>query len=380
MRIGRVETFLLPPRFLLCRIETEDGVVGWGEPIVEGRAETVRAAVETCAEHLVGADPLRIEDHWQHLSKASFYRGGPILSSAVAGVDQALWDIAGQVYGAPVHDLLGGPVRDRARVYAWLHGKTPDDLADAARERTAAGYTAVKLAPASILGPIATPAAISAVVDRVAVVRETVGDDVDVLVDLHGRASFADARRLMAGLEPLRPLFVEEPLRPDVSGRLALLARDTSIPLATGERLYGRGEFRDVLDEGVAVVQADVSHAGGISEVRRIAALAEIWDAHLAPHCPHGPISLAASLQVDFATPNFLIQEQSIDIHRGTGAALDWLVDTSVLKPDAGFVPRPRGPGLGIEVDEKGVREASASGHRFRSPTWRAVDGSFAEW
>lgn len=381
MKISRIETFLVAPRFLLCRVETDDGVVGWGEPVLEGRAEVVEAAVRASAEHLLGTDPLRIEDHWQHLAKGGYYRGGPILSSALAGLDQALWDIAGKVHGVPVHRLLGGPVRDGVRVYAWLHGDSDAELVDAAHARIDAGYSAVKVAPLRIARPIAGPAEIDAVVARVAALRAAIGDEADLMIDLHGRAGFATARVLLREFEPFRPLFVEEPLRPDVAReRWAALAAGTTVPIAAGERLYTRREFRDALDAGVAVVQPDISHAGGISEVRRIAALAEVWDAHLAPHCPLGPVALAASLQVAAATPNFLIQEQSLDVHRGRGGALDWLVDPTVLAPVEGRIPVLGRPGLGVELDEAAVRRLSADGHRYRSPTWRADDGSFTEW
>ncbi|HEY2674403.1 MAG TPA: galactonate dehydratase [Rugosimonospora sp.] len=381
MKITAMETFLVPPRWLFLRIQTDEGIVGWGEPVVEGRADTVRAAVAELSDYLIGQDPLRIEDHWQVLTKGGFYRGGPVLSSAVAGIDQALWDIAGKAYGQPVHALLGGPVRDRVRVYAWIGGDRPDEVADLARAQVEAGFTAVKMNGAGQFGPIETPARTAEVVDRLAAVREVLGADRDVVVDFHGRMSTAMSRRLLPLLEPLHPLFVEEPVLPEYSGDLARLVESTAIPLAVGERLFSRWDFREVLRTGIAVAQPDLSHAGGISEVRRIASLAEAYDVSVAPHCPLGPIALAASLQIAFAVPNFLIQEQSLGIHYHAGnELLDYLVDREPFRFVAGHAARPVGPGLGIEVDEAAVRRAAEVGHRWRNPVWRHADGSFAEW
>lgn len=381
MRITRLETFLVPPRWLFLRVETDDGVVGWGEPVVEGRAETVRAAVHELGETLVGADPLRIEDHWQRLWRGGFYRGGPILSSALAGIDQALWDIAGKVRGAPVHELLGGPVRDRVRVYCWIGGDDPVEAGEQAARQVEAGLTAVKMNATGPFRFVETRAQVAAAVRRAEVVRAALGDERDLALDFHGRVSPPMAKRLMAALEEVAPLFVEEPVAPELSAALAPLVAASPIPVATGERAYSRWEFKPLLEAGVAVVQPDLSHAGGISEVRRIAALAETYGAALAPHCPLGPISLAASLQVAFATPNFLIQEQSLGIHYNVGSdLLDYLVDRSVFAFDGGTVARPTAPGLGIEVDERAVRAAAERGHRWRNPIWRDADGALTEW
>jgi galactonate dehydratase len=381
VKISRIETFLVAPRWLFCRVETDDGVVGWGEPVVEGRAEVVASAITVLAEYLVGEDPLRIEHHWQILTKGGFYRGGPILSSAVAGLDQALWDIAGQVYGAPVHALLGGPVRDRVRVYSWIGGDEPDEIADSAAAQAAAGLTAVKMNATGRLSPIPTGSEVDGVVRRLAAVRAVLGDHRDIALDFHGRASAAAVRRILPEIAPLRPFFVEEPVLPDQVHHLHDIVNCSPIPVATGERLYGRAEFLEPLRCGVAVVQPDLSHAGGISEVRRIGALAETYGALLAPHCPLGPIALAASLQIAFATPNFLIQEQSIGIHYHSGSELlDYLVDPEPFRFVDGHVARFDAPGLGITIDEAAVRTAAKTGHSWRNPVWRQDDGAFAEW
>ncbi len=381
MQIERVETFLVPPRWLFVRVETDTGVVGWGEPVVEGRAETVRTAVEQLSELLIGADPLRIQDHWQVMTKGSFYRGGPILSSAVAGLDQALWDIAGKTAGLPVHVLLGGPVRDRIRMYGWVGGDEPAEVADSIAARIAQGLTAVKMNASGRFDRISNGRDIDGIVSRLAAARAVLGDTGDVGIDFHGRISLPDARRILPELEHLRPMFVEEPTTPENSHLLRRLTESTPIPIATGERLYSRQEFLPVFEAGIGIAQPDLSHAGGISEVHRIASLAEIYDVQLAPHCPLGPIALAASLQVGFAVPNYFIQEHSIGIHyNGDAEVLDYVVDTSVFDFSSGYIERLTAPGLGIEVDEVAVRDAASRGHAWRGPIWRHDDGSFAEW
>jgi galactonate dehydratase len=381
MTITRIETFMVPPRWLFVRIETEDGLIGWGEPVVEGQAETVRTAVDQLSEYLIGQDSRRIEDLWRVMSKGAFYRGGPILSSAVAGIDQALWDIAGKRLGVPVYQLLGGHVRDRIRIYGWVGGDEPNEIAEAVSAQMEAGLTAVKMNASGRMPLMGTAADVDGVLSRVSAAREILGSDRDVAVDFHGRFTTANSRRIASLLEPLHPLFIEEPVVPENSHLIGRIVEATSLPIATGERLYSRQEFLPVLQAGIAVAQPDLSHAGGITEVRKIAALAEVYDVQLAPHCPLGPIALASCLQIGFATPNYLIQEQSVGIHYNTEAdVLDYLVDTSVLDFTQGHIELLIAPGLGIEVDEARVREANASGHRWRNPLWRYPDGSLAEW
>lgn len=382
MRINRLETFLVPPRWLFVKVSTDDGVSGWGEATLEGRSHTAQAAVHELEDYLIGKDPLRIEDHWQVMSKSSFYRGGAVLSTAVAGIDQALWDIAGKVYGAPVHQLLGGPVRDRVRVYSWIGGDDPAEIAEHATQAREGGFTAVKMNAAGRLLPIDTSGAIDRCIALASAAREAMGDEGDFALDFHGRFSTQMARRLVKELEPLRPLFVEEPVLPEYTPhRLRDVVDATTIPVACGERLYSRTDFLPALQAGIGVAQPDIAHCGGISEGRRIASLAETFDVPIAPHCPLGPIALASCLQVAFATPNFLIQEQSGGIHYHDGTDLrDYLVDASVFTFTDGFCDRPTAPGLGIEVDEAAVRRGAESGHRWRGPMWRHPEGSFAEW
>ncbi|MEV6795633.1 galactonate dehydratase [Streptomyces sp. NPDC051320] len=381
MKISRIETFMTPPRWMFVRVETDEGTVGWGEPVVEGRAEPVRAAVQVLAEYLIGADPMRIEDHWQVMTKGGFYRGGPVLSSAVAGLDQALWDIKGKVYGQPVHQLLGGPVRDSIRAYAWVGGDEPAQVREAIAEQVAAGFTAVKMNASGRMTAIATRGEIREVLLRAEAAREVLGDDRDFALDFHGRVSPANARRLLPLLTEAAPLFVEEPVLSEQLAAVPDLVNASNIPIALGERLFARHDFLRALQAGVAVVQPDISHAGGISELRRIAALAEVYGAQIAPHCPLGPIALAASLQVAFTTPNFLIQEQSIGIHYNeTAELLDYVADPGPFRFRSGALVRTDRPGLGVEVDEAAVRAADKKGHEWRNPVWRHEDGAFAEW
>jgi galactonate dehydratase len=379
--IDRVETFAVAPRWLFVRIQTDTGVVGWGEGSLEGNSGIVRTAIDQFAEYLIGKDPANIEDNWQVLTKGGFYRGGPVLASAVAGIDQALWDIAGKSLGVPVHRLLGGAVRDRIRAYGWVGGDDPNEVSDHIAAQIAVGLTAVKMNASGRMSRNGKAGELDAVVNRVAAAREVLGPDRDVAVDLHGRFTLATARRLAPLLLEFHPFFIEEPVVPENSHLIAEFARSTTIPVATGERLYNRQEFLPVLQAGIAIAQPDLSHAGGISEVRRIAALAEVFDVQLAPHCPLGPIALAACLQVGFATPNYLIQEQSIGIHYNKGAeVLDYVLDTSPLKFVDGNFELLTGPGLGIEINEKAVRDADKLGNAWRTPVWRHSDGSFAEW
>jgi galactonate dehydratase len=382
MKVVSIETFAVPPRWVFVRVETDDGLVGWGEPVVEGRAATVRAAVDELAPLLLGEDPRTVEAHWQRMTKGGFYRGGPVLSSAVAGLDQALWDLLGKSLGVPVHQLLGGAVRDRVRVYGWIGGDEPQEVAEAAARQAEAGLTAVKMNGSGRFPRMASPRDLDEVLARVAAVRQVMGDDRDVAVDLHGRVGVADARRLLHELEPLRPLFVEEPLLPELTHRLGEVVSTSSVPVAAGERTYSRADVLPLLEAGVAVLQPDLSHAGGISEVRRIAALSDTWGVPLAPHCPLGPLALAACLQLALATPNFLIQEQSLGIHYHAEGVelLDYVLDRSPFQFVDGHVERWEAPGLGVEIDEAAVRRLAAIGHDWHSPIWSHPDGSFAEW
>ena len=371
MRITKLETFFVEPRWLFLKMHTDEGLVGWGEPIVEGWARTVAAAVEDMGRYLIGQDPRRIEHHWQALYRGAFYRGGPVLTSALSGIEQAMWDILGQSLGAPVYQLLGGAVRDKVRIYSHVGGPSPDAYREAGRRAAERGFTAVKTCPFDAVRFVESPAFVAETVARMAALREGVGDTVDIGLDFHGRVTPAMAIQLARALEPYRPMFIEEPCLPENVDAMATIARSTSVPIATGERLFTKWAFREVLEKGAAaILQPDLSHAGGIFEVRKIAAMAETYYAAIAPHCPLGPIALAASLQVDACTPNFLCQEQ---VCLGEG----YLKEAFVMRD--GHIELPTGPGLGIEVDEDALAGKLGDG-AWENPRLWHEDGSVAEW
>ena len=382
MKITRLTTFLVPPRWLFVRIDTDEGISGWGEPIVEGRAHTVAAAVEELADYLVGKDPRHIEDHWSVLYRGGFYRGGPVLMSAIAGIDQALWDIKGKHLGVPVHTLLGGPVRNRIRVYSWIGGDRPADTAKAAKEAVARGFTAVKMNATEEMHFVDTHAKVQRVLENVQAVRDAVGPDIGLGLDFHGRVHKPMAKVLMRELIPFNLMFIEEPVLSDHLEAIPELAAISPAPIALGERLYSRYDFKRVFATGgVDIIQPDPSHAGGITETHKIATMAEAYDVALALHCPLGPIALAANLQLDAICHNAFIQEQSLGIHyNAANDLLDYVVDRSVFAYEDGFVTIPGGPGLGVQVNEAYVAERAAVGHRWRNPIWRHTDGSVAEW
>ena len=382
MKITRLSTYRVPPRWMLLKIETDEGLVGWGEPVIEGRARTVETAVQELGSYLIGQDPARINDLWQVMYRAGFYRGGPILMSAIAGIDQALWDIKGKRLGVPVYELLGGLVRDRMKTYSWVGGDRPADvIADIKRLREG-GFDTFKMNGTEELAIVDSAKAVDAAVGRIAEIRAAFGNDIEFGIDFHGRVAAPMARILLRALEPYRPLFVEEPVLAEQAEHYPRLADSTSIPLAAGERMYSRFDFKRVFNAGgIAIVQPDLSHAGGISECLKIASMAEAYDVALAPHCPLGPVALAACLQVDFVSHNAVLQEQSMGIHYNQGGELlDYVKNREDFHIEDGYIkPLPR-PGLGVEVDEERVIEASANAPDWRNPVWRHADGSVAEW
>ncbi|MGF7033616.1 galactonate dehydratase [Paenibacillus mucilaginosus] len=382
MKITSYELFQVPPRWLFLKIETDEGITGWGEPIVEGRAATVKACVHELMEYLTGKDPLRIEDHWNLLYRSGFYRGGPILMSAIAGIDQALWDIKGKYYHAPVYQLLGGACRDSIRVYSWIGGDRPSDVAREAKKVMDMGFTAIKMNGTEELQYIDSYRKIDETIARLAAVRDACGKELSIGVDFHGRVHKPMAKILAKELEPFRLMFIEEPVLAENNEALREIARHTSIPIATGERMYSRWDFKGLLADGVVdIIQPDLSHAGGITECKKIAAMAEAYDVALAPHCPLGPIALAACLQLDATAHNAFIQEQSLGIHYNeSNDLLDYLSNPAVFTYQDGYVQIPQGPGLGVEINEEYVRKMAEVGHNWRNPVWRHQDGSIAEW
>lgn len=382
MKIKGMELFKVPPRWLFLKITTESGLVGWGEPVVEGKADSVAAAVKEMEDYLIGRNAGDIEDIWQVLYRGAFYRGGPVLSSAISGIEQALWDIKGKALNVPVYELLGGAVRNKIRVYSWIGGDRPSNVAEAAQEKFDQGFTAIKMNATGEMGWIDSFSKVTEAVERVQAIRDKLGYKMDIAVDFHGRIHKGMAKVLMKELEPFKLMFVEEPVLTENEEAFVELQRHTTTPIATGERNYTRWGFKTILTRGgVDIIQPDPSHAGGILETRKIAAMAEAYDIAVALHCPLGPIALATCLQIDFCTPNAFIQEQSLGIHYNQGSdLLDYLEDSTVFKYDNGYVLKPTEPGLGITINEEQVRRMAEVGHQWKNPVWRDEDGVVAEW
>jgi galactonate dehydratase len=367
IRITKLETFKVKPRFLFLKVHTDQGITGLGEPITEGRADTCATAIKEMEPYLIGKDARKIIHHWQALYRHSFYRGGPILTSALSGLDQALWDIKGKALGVPVYELLGGPTRDRIRVYA--HARTPEAIRKAKAEGFTAFKTGVKNARQS--GVVAPQKFIEEATQAFAELKEAAGKDADVGIDFHGAISPQNAGLLIKALEPYQPFFIEEPVNCQNVDIMAGLAKETHLPIATGERIFTKWGFREILEKGAAsILQPDLCHAGGIFESRIIAGMAEAYYAAIAPHNPLGPISLASGLQLAASIPNFLCQEQ---VTLGEG----YLKEPFVVKD--GHVDLPKGPGLGIALDEDAIAERL--GHEWRNPeTYLETDGSVTDW
>ena len=382
MRITGLKTFRVAPRWMFLKMETDEGVVGWGEPVVEGRARSVEVAVAEIGAQLIGKDPARINDHWQTLYRGAFYRGGAVLMSAIAGIDQALWDIKGKALGVPVYQLLGGLVRDRMKTYCWVGGDRPGEIIEQIRGRLAVGFDTFKLNACEELRMLDSSRTVDAAVAKVAEIRSAFGNTIEFGLDFHGRVSAPMAKILIRELEPYRPLFIEEPVLAEQAEYYPSLAAHTAIPLAAGERMFSRFEFKHVFERGgIAIAQPDLSHAGGITECMKIAAMAEAYDVALAPHCPLGPIALAACLHVDFASWNAMLQEQSMGIHyNADGELLDYVLNKDAFDLDRGSMLPMAKPGLGVEIDEAKVIEYSRKAPDWHNPVWRHTDGSVAEW
>lgn len=383
MKIKSYELFEVPPRWLFLKLETDNGIVGWGEPVLEGRASTVKTAVKELIEnYLIGKNPLDIEDHWNVMYRGGFYRGGGIMMSALAGIDQALWDIKGKYLNQPVYELMGGKCRDKMKVYSWIGGDRPNDVAMAAKEKQDQGFQAIKMNATEELQFIDSYEKVDQVLERVDAIRKATGKYFGIAVDFHGRVHKPMAKLLAKKLEPYDLMFIEEPVLCENKESFRDIANSCSIPLATGERLFSRWDFKEILNSGyIDIIQPDLSHAGGITEVKKIAAMAEAYDVALAPHCPLGPIALASCLHVDATSYNAVIQEQSMGIHYNQGKdVLDYLINKEVFEFKEGTVDILTGPGLGVDINEKLVRKLSKQEHNWKNPIWRHKDGSFAEW
>ncbi len=368
VRITRLETFLIKPRWVFLRIHTDAGVVGLGEPLLEGRALTIQTAIKEVEPYLIGKDPRQVIHHWQAIYRHAFYRGGPILTSALSGIDHALWDIKGKLLNVPVYELLGGPTRDRVRIYG--RASTPEDM----KKRISEGYKTIKtgVAKENPARMVENPKFIQFAADNFAALREAGGKDMDIGIDFHGALSPQVSKVLIKELEPFHPMFVEEPVQAQNVDVLADIAHGTHLPIATGERIFTKWGFREILEKKAAsILQPDLCHAGGITEGRLIAGMAEAYYVPIAPHNPMGPISLAAGLHLAASIPNFLVQEQ---VSLGEG----YLKKPFKLEKD-GNVLVPMGPGLGIELDENQI--ADKIGHDWKNPeTYDPRDGSVVDW
>lgn len=381
MKIRELKLYKVPPRWLFLKVITDEGIVGWGEPIVEGRAETVKVAVEEMSEYLIGENPLNIEDLWQKMYRGGFYRGGPVLMSAISGIDQALWDIKGKFYDVPVYELLGGKTRDKIEVYSWIGGDRPQNVATYAKKRKEIGFKAIKMNATNEIHYIDNYSKLYAVIERVAAVREVVGNDFKIAIDFHGRLHKAMAHVLAKKLEPYDLMFIEEPVLSENYEAIKDL-RNYAIPIALGERLFSRWDYKHIMSEGlIDIVQPDLSHAGGISETKKIATMAEAFDIAVAPHAPLGPINLAAALQLDACTPNVFIQEQSLNMHYNKEIdLLNYVKNKEIFAYKDGYAKIPEGSGLGIEIDEEKVVEMTSRSKNWKNPIWRNEDGTLTEW
>lgn len=382
MKIKEINTYYVRPRWGFVEIITEDGCSGWGEAVLEGHAHTVLACVEEMKDYLIGAEAGNIEDIWNVLYRAGFYRGGGVLMSAIAGIDQALWDVKGKYYNAPVYELLGGRCHEKMKVYSWIGGDRPTDVGNAAKEKQEAGFCAIKMNATEELQMVDSYEKIDQVLERVAAIREKCGKYFGIAIDFHGRVHKPMAKILAKKLEEFDPMFIEEPVLCEHMENFKEIAAACNIPIATGERLYSRYDFKRLLQAGgVDIIQPDLAHAGGITEVKKIAAMAEAYDVALAPHCPLGPIALSACLNVDAVSYNAVIQEQSIGIHYNVGkSVLDYVKNKKDFEFIEGYVKLPQIPGLGVEVDKNLVLKENENPHNWKNPVWRHKDGSVAEW
>ena len=384
MKITRFETFFVKPRWLILKVHTDEGIYGLGEPILETRAHTCAIAVQEIGQNIIGEDPRQVERLWQKMYRGGFYRGGPIIMSAISGIEMALWDIKGKVLGVPIYDLLGGAVRDKIRIYthvkqiARLDGNSIAEMCAFAQKRLDEwGMTAVKYSIIPPIRPVIGREELKPHIERFAAVRQTIGDSVDLGIDFHGRVTPLSAKRLIDALEPYHPMFIEEPVLPENIEELVRVAQSTSIPIATGERLFTRWGYREVIERQAAqILQPDLCHCGGIFEARKIAAMAEVYHMYLAPHNPLGPISLAACLQLDACTPNFLIQEFP-GIPEGWDRGVRLFKEPFEIKD--GYIDLPKKPGLGVELNDEALEDLKDSGW-IKDPYIEYDDGSKADW
>ncbi len=381
MKISSFKIYEVKPRWIFIKIITDEGIEGWGEMISGTKTETVTACANEMCKKLLGRNPFDIEALWQELYR-SFFRGGPINMTVISGIETALWDIKGKYYNMPVYEFLGGKVRDKLKVYSWIGGDRPNNVSEEAKQRFDQGFTAVKMNATEELHYIDSYEKVDQVLERMNSIKELLGNKIQVGIDFHGRVHKPMAKILIKELEPFRPMFIEEPVLPENWDSIIDIAKNSPIPIATGERLSTRWEFKRLFNNNsVDIIQPDVALAGGILETRKIAAAAEMYDIAVAPHAPYGPIALAATLQLDMCTPNVFIQEQSLGIHYNKGFDLiDFVKNKEIFMFKDGYLDVPEKPGLGIEIDEELVKKVSAEGLVWTNPKWKNYDGTIAEW
>lgn len=383
MKITKLQTWLVRPRWAFIEISTDAGISGWGEPVLEGRAATVCECIHEMEPYLIGADPMKIEDLWTVLFRGGFYRGGGILMSAISRHRSGPVGYQGQILQCAGLAADGRQLPcDKMRVYSWVGGDRPADVGRAALEKKQQGFTAIKMNGTDELQFLDSYAKIDALLERVASVRESCGKDFGIAIDFHGRVHKPMAKIVAKKLEEFDPMFIEEPVLCDNMEYFPEIAAACNIPIATGERLFTKYDFKHLLAiGGVDIVQPDLSHAGGLTECKKIAAMAEAHDVALAPHCPLGPVALASCLNLDATCYNAAIQEQSIGIHYNEGrSVLDYALNPEDFKFVNGFVSLPQKPGLGVEVNKALVEEEGQTPHSWKNPVWRHEDGSVAEW
>ncbi|MEM3694302.1 MAG: galactonate dehydratase [Candidatus Bathyarchaeia archaeon] len=366
MKVTDVKSFLVfdgyARNWTIVKVETDSGIYGLGEATLEGKEESVTAAIRELGSYLIGRDPFHIEHHWQVMYRGGFWIGGPVVLSAASGLEQALWDIVGKSLGQPIYNLLGGPCRDRIRVYTHVGGQSPEEFAERGRQLVEKGFTALKFDP--IIGPhwgTVKPEVFRRAIKITEALREAVGEDVALMVHEHGNLSPSTAIALARALEPYNPFWFEEPVQPENIDAMAEVARSTKIPIASGERLYTRFGFRELFEKrAVSIAQPDPCHAGGILECRKIAAMAETYYISIAPHNPYGPVAVAVSVQLDACMPNFLIQEYA-SYHRGEHN--DILLNPP--KVEDGYISVPKEPGLGIRLNEEAIEKYPYQPRKF---------------
>jgi galactonate dehydratase len=368
--------------YVFVKLETNDGVIGWGEATLEGKAGAVIACVNDFRDFLIGADPIQVEHIWQSMYVHSFYRAGPVIGSAISGIDQALWDIRGKALGMPVYKLLGGPSDPRGvRGYYHFNARTREDLAKLRASAAELGVTCLKGGIPGYYEWIETHAKIKRAVDQIAVLREGLGPDIDIAIDFHAKTSPSVASILVKELEPLNLLFAEEPCPPENVKAMARIARRSTTPIATGERLIACFGVRELIEMGVVdILQTDINHVGGISALWKVAAMAEASGISMAPHACEGPIGGIATLHVDAAMPNFLVQEVCGGVNPSSQDKVweEWLGFPAMRMVNGRF-PLPEKPGLGFELTEAALAKYPFRGTRPMARVFHA-DGSVAEW